>query len=236
MPDDTTPASTTAEPAATEAPEVSKLKAQLADAEARTVAHRNDADQAKRYLVDLVARMGQNAEAANSQATSGTEATPEDLIQEFKENPIGLLDRHFAARMGPVLSEHLDTQAKIIRQAFIDRNKDDWEEFGKEVDAFMTPMSASTKAKPGSWDEGMNYIKGKHIDRLVEKGMKAKEEAEKRSQLEGRGSSAGGGNGRGGRYRMTEIEKSFAKGFGMTEEEWMKNKTPSERGEEEDIF
>src|SRR5215831_4817573 len=223
MSDDTNQANSTEAAAPAEAPEVSALKAQLADAEARTVAHRADADQAKRYLVDLVSRMGQNAENANAASAQANEASPEDLIQEFKENPLGLLDRHFAARMGPVLTEHLDTQAKIIRQAFIDRNKEDWDEFGKEVDAFMTPMSPSTKAKPGSWDEGMNYIKGKHIDRLVEKGMKAKEEAEKRSQLEGRGSSAGGGRG-GGRYRMTEFEKVAAKGFGMTEEEWMKNK------------
>jgi hypothetical protein len=178
--------------------------------------------------------MGQNAEAANVPAQEQL-ATAEELIQEFKENPVGLLDRHFAARMGPVLQEHLDTQSKIIRQAFIDRNKDDWEEFGKEVDAFMQPMSMSTKAKPGSWEEGLNYIKGKHIDRLVEKGIKAKEEAEKRSQLEGRGTLVGGANGPGRRVRLTEVEKAFAKGFGMTEEEWAKNKTPAERGETEDI-
>ena len=137
--------------------------------------------------------------------------------------------------MGPVIHEHLDTQAKIIRQAFIDRNKDDWDEFGKEIDAFMQPMSMSTKAKPGSWEEGLNYIRGKHIDKLVEKGMKAKEEATKKAQIEGRGVLVGSANGTGKRVRLTEMEKAVAKGFGMTEEEWAKNKTPEERGEREEI-
>lgn len=229
MPDDTTPANTT-EPQTAQQEDPAQLKAQLARAESQAQAAMKDADQAKRYLVDLVAKMGQNAEAANAPPQEQL-ATAEELVQEFKENPVGLLDRHFAARMGPVLHEHLDTQSKIIRQAFIDRNKDDWEEFGKEVDAFMQPMSMSTKAKPGSWEEGLNYIKGKHIDKLVEKGIKAKEEAEKRSQLEGRGTLVGGSNGSGRRVRLTEMEKAVARGFGMTEEEWIKNKTPVERGE-----
>jgi hypothetical protein len=233
MPDDTTPETTTPE-AQTPQEDTAALKAQLVRAESQAQAAMKDADQAKRYLVDLVARMGQNAEAQNAPPAQ-VEASAEDLIQEFKENPVGLLDRHFAARMGPVLHEHLDTQSKIIRQAFIDRNKEDWEEFGKEVDAFMQPMSMSTKAKPGSWEEGLNYIKGKHIDRLVEKGIKAKEEAEKRSQLEGRGTLVGGSNGPGRRVRLTDMEKAVAKGFGMSEEEWIKNKTPSERGETDDI-
>ncbi len=232
MPDDTTQATTTPE-AQTPQEDTAALKAQLVRAEGQAQAAMKDADQAKRYLVDLVARMGQNAEAQNA-APAQVEASAEDLIQEFKENPVGLLDRHFAARMGPVLHEHLDTQSKIIRQAFIDRNKDDWEEFGKEVDAFMQPMSMSTKAKPGSWEEGLNYIKGKHIDRLVEKGIKAKEEAEKRSQLEGRGTLVGGANGSQRRVRLTDMEKAVAKGFGMSEEEWIKNKTPAERGETEE--
>jgi hypothetical protein len=236
MPDDTTPATTTTEgaDAAPAAEDNSALKARAEQAEARAASHAADADQAKRYLVDLVSRMGQNAEAANTPPAEQL-ASAEELIQEFKENPVGLLDRHFAARMGPVLHEHLDTQAKIIRQAFIDRNKEDWQEFGKEIDAFMQPMSMSTKAKPGSWEEGLNYIRGKHVDKLVEKGMKAKEEAEKRSQLEGRGTLVGGSNGSGRRVRLTETEKAFAKGFGMTEEEWVKSKTPAERGEVDEV-
>jgi hypothetical protein len=234
MPDDTTPESTTPEPATPVAEDPVALRAQLDASEGRAAAHAADADQAKRYLVDLVSRMGQNAEATNTPEPAQL-ASAEELIEEFKENPVGLLDRHFAARMGPVLHEHLDTQAKIIRQAFIDRNRDDWQEFGKEIDAFMQPMSMSTKAKPGSWEEGLNYIRGKHVDKLVEKGMKAKEEASKKAQIEGRGVLVGGSNGAGKRVRLTEMEKAVAKGFGMTEEEWVKNKTPEERGEREEI-
>lgn len=234
MPEDTTPAGTTAEPATETQEDAAQLKVQLQQAEGRAAAHAADADQAKRYLVDLVSRMGQNAEAANQPAQQ-VEASAADLIEEFKENPVGLLDRHFAARMGPVLHEHLDTQAKIIRQAFIDRNKEDWDEFGKEIDAFMQPMSMSTKAKPGSWEEGLNYIRGKHIDKLVEKRMKAKEVADKQAQVEGRGVLVGSANGGQKRVRLTDMEKAVAKGFGMTEEEWAKNKTPSERGETEEV-
>lgn len=234
MPDDTTQGSTTPETTVPQADDPAQLRTRAEQAEARATAHAADADQAKRYLVDLVSKLGQNAEA-QAQPTQETLASAEDLIEEFKENPVGLLDRHFAARMGPVLTEHLDTQAKIIRQAFIDRNKDDWQEFGKEIDAFMQPMSMSTKAKPGSWEEGLNYIRGKHVDKLVEKGMKAKEEAAKKAQIEGRGVLVGSANGGGKRVHLTEMEKAVAKGFGMTEEEWVKNKTPEERGEKEEI-
>jgi len=240
MPEDTKPASTTDSPAAAAGgTSAEQLQQQLNEANSRADSASRDADQAKRYLVDLVARMGQheiNGRGAQPPPQEGPDATPEELLQEFKENPVGLLDRHFAARMGPILHDHLDVQAKMNRQAFIERNKEDWEDFGKEVDAFMTPMSMSTKAKPGSWEEGLNYIKGKHIDKLVERKLKAKEDAEKRSQLEGRGSSGGNRNGQGGKYRLSEAQKEAAKGFNMTEDEWIKNMSPSEKGEEEDIF
>jgi phage I-like protein len=231
MPDDTTAASTTSEGAAA-APELStaELKQRAEAAEARAEAHSKDADQAKRYLVDLVSRLGNQGAGESPPPAAAADATPDELIQEFKENPVGLLDRHFAARMGPILHDHLDTQAKMNREASISRNADDWKEFGAEVDAFMAPMSPSTRAKPGSWDEGLRYIKAKHLDEIVEKKMKAKVEAEKKGLVEGRGSSAGGGtNGRA--VRLSAIEKEVAKGFGMTEEEWIKNKTPAERGE-----
>lgn len=234
MPEDTTQASTTAESGeeATPQPSVAELQKRAEAAEAQRDAHRADADQAKRYLVDLVARLGQNqVDNGSNAAAESTDASPEDLIEEFKANPVGLLDRHFAARMGPVLQEHLEDRGKMNRQYFIDQNKDDWEEYGKEVDAFMSPMSLSTKAKLGSWAEGMNYIKAKHIDQIVEKRMKAQKEAEKKGLLEGRGASAGGSNGGRGRYRLSDLEKSVAKGFGMTEEEWIANKSPAEKGE-----
>jgi|SRR5215467_957270 len=240
MPDDTTPASTTPSPEGaavqTEA-ENNAWKARAEAAEAKAAAHSADADQAKRYLVDLVARLGQQQTEQGAPQQQQADATPEDLIEEFKQNPVGLLDRHFAARMGPVLQEHLEDRGKMNRQYFIDQNKEDWEEYGKEVDAFMAPMSMSTKAKLGSWQEGLNYIKAKHIDQIVEKKMKAKQEAEKRGLIEGRGASPGGSNGGSRPYRLSQLEKDVAKGFGMTEAEWIANKTPSEKGEDhEDIF
>ncbi|PWT76641.1 MAG: hypothetical protein C5B60_03915 [Chloroflexi bacterium] len=234
MPDEKT-TETTAQPAEP-TPSIEQLQAQLKEANDIATTAKSDADQAKRYLVDLVARMGQNEADSRANQPVQTDATPEELIQEFKDNPVGLLDRHFAARMGPILHDHLETQAKMIRQAFIRDNKEAWDEFGGEVDAFMTPMSMSTKAKPESWIEGLNYIRGKHVDQLVEKGMKKKEEDEKRSLLEGRGSSAGGGLNGKGRYRLSDDQKSAAKGFGMTEEDWVKNMLPSEKGETEEPF
>jgi hypothetical protein len=235
MPDDTTPASTTPETAAP-SEDVSQLKARAEAAEAKAAAHSADADQAKRYLVDLVARLGQQQTETTAPAQA-QDASPEELIEEFKQNPVGLLDRHFAARMGPVLTEHLEDRGKMNRQYFIDQNKEDWEEYGKEVDAFMAPMSLSTKAKLGSWQEGLNYIKAKHIDQIVEKRMKAQKEAEKRGLVEGRGASPGSSNGGNRPYRLSPLEKEVAKGFGMTEAEWIANKTPSEKGDiDEDIL
>jgi len=227
MPDDTTAKS---EAPAAPAPTVESLQAELKTTRERADVAAKDADQAKRYLVDLVSRIGQdNRVQQQQQEQPAQDASPDELLEEFKNNPVGLLDRHFAARMGPILHDHLDDRAKLNRQYFIDQNKDDWAEYGDEVEAFMQPMSMSTKSRQGSWQEAMNFVKAKHIDAIVDKRIKTRDEAEKKTLVEGRG---GFSNRRPvGTYRLTDDEKAVAKGFGMSEKEWIANKTAFERGE-----
>lgn len=203
---------------------VDELKARLAQSE-------DEADRAKRFIVNFVAGRG-NERSSEMPADPLAGVTPDNVIEEFKENPLGLLDKHFATRMAPIVADNLEARAKDNRNNAIQRlGKETWSEYGDEIDRFMGGLSLHTRANPGSYEEALHFVRAKNIDKEIDKRVEARlkqAEAEKKGLVEGSGTRVGSMSGNGA-PRMTETEKQIAKGFGMSEKEWMKYKTPRER-------
>ena len=217
---------TTAEETPTpEGESVEELKARLAQST-------EEADRAKRFIVNFVA--GRSEQSGQEMPPDPLADVPADaVIEEFKENPLGLLDKHFATRMAPIVADNLEARAKDNRTTAISRlGVETWNEYGPEIDKFMSGLSLHTRANPGSYEEALNFVRAKNIDKEVDKRVKAalaQQDAEKRGLVEGGGTRSGSMVGGSGAIRMTETEKAIAKGFGMSEKEWIKYKTPRER-------
>jgi hypothetical protein len=199
---------------------------------ARLAATEDEADRAKRFIVNFVSGRA-NADQATAPPDPIGNLPADNVIEEFKENPIGLLDKHFATRMAPIVADNLEARAKDNRNNAIQRlGAETWQEYGDEIDRFMGGLSLHTRANPGSYEEALHFVRAKNIDKEIDKRVNAKLKAledEKKGLVEGSGTRVGGMTGGNGAPRMTEVEKQIAKGFGMSEKDWMKYKTPRER-------
>ena len=212
-------------PASPPGESLEELRAKLASAN-------DEADRAKRFIVNFVANRQERSDPETLPDQFG-QIPPNDFIEEFKENPIGLLDKHFATRMAPIVADNLEARARDNRNRAIERlGAETWNEYGGAIDQFMGNMSLHTRANPGSYEEALHFVRARNIDHEVEKRVEARMkslENEKRGLVEGNGSRSGGAPS-GRAAGMSEMEKSIAKGFGMSEKEWMKYKTPKARG------
>jgi hypothetical protein len=205
--------------------DVATLKQRLALAE-------DEADRAKRFIVNFVS--DRNAkEPPGPPADPIAHVAPGDFIEGFKEDPIGLLDKHFATRMAPIVADNLEARAKDNRSRARERlGAELWGTYGEEIDRFMEGMSLHTRANPGSYEEALNFVRAKNIDKEIERGVKARLDqmnTESRSAVEGGGSHSGASPSNGRGPGMSDVEKQIAKGFGMSEKEWMKYKSGGRR-------
>jgi hypothetical protein len=201
--------------------DVTTLKQRLALAE-------DEADRAKRFIVNFVSDRQAKDQPTGPEADPIGHVAPGDFIEGFKEDPIGLLDKHFATRMAPIVADNLEARAKDNRTRARERlGAEVWKDYGEEIDRFMEGMSLHTRANPGSYEEALNFVRAKNIDKEIERGIArrlAQQTAERTSAVEGGGSSSGATNGGARGPGMTDVEKQIAKGFGMSEKEWMKYK------------
>jgi hypothetical protein len=217
-----------------EAPQPAEGGESIEELKQRLASATDEADRAKRFIVNFVSERQSGRPDPESLPDPIGTIPANDVIEEFKENPIGLLDKHFATRMAPIVADNLEARARENRNRAIERlGNDTWSEYGQEIDRFMGGMSLHTRANPGSYEEALHFVRARNIDKEVEKRVEARMkqvENEKRGLVEGGGSRSGGSYANGRGPGMTEMEKSIAKGFGMSEKEWMKYKTPKARG------
>lgn len=204
---------------------VESLKAKLQQSE-------EEADRAKRFIVNFVSGKGDTQGQTPHQDTLAA-VQPGDFIEEFKENPVGTLDRHFATRMAPIVADNLEARAKENRNRAIERlGSETWQEYGEEIDRFMGGLSLHTRANPGSYEEALHFVRARNIDKEIDKRVNMRlrsMEDEKRAAVEGGGSRSGASSNGRSVPAMTEVERQIAKGFGMSEKDWMKYKSPRER-------
>src|SRR5262245_1823652 len=154
------------QPGTAGADDVETLKSRLAAAE-------DEADRAKRFIVNFVSGKARPDPESLPDSFAGAQAG--DLIEEFKENPIGLLDKHFATRMAPIVADNLEARAKDNRNNAMQRlGAETWNEYGEAIDNFMGNLSLHTRANPGSYEEALHFVRAKNFDYEVDKRVNAK--------------------------------------------------------------
>ena len=200
---------------------------------------RRESEGAQAYLQNLLGTMRTAAEAGNRGAAPVDERT---LAEKLSENPEGVLDEHFRARMGPIVNAYLQNQDLQNRELAKERMlRDDslkdaegvsfWTKYEKEVDQFMAGMPAEIRARPGTYERALKFVMAEHIDEVAD--AKAARIAKQREARE-RGAFVEGPTGAAPRTRqpegLTSLEKEIAKGLGMTEKAFLDAKKVDQFG------
>jgi len=182
---------------------------------------RSDGDKSKGYVVALtqqLSRLMQERDQAPEMPPQERRAAVKQLIDE---DPETALNAHFEQRIAPIVSQQRQTLASINKERAIDKiGKDDWGKWGSKVEEFMSGMDESIKATPGAWEDAYDMVRIKNIDAIVEERVRAKlAEQQRGSLLEGSSSNAAATR---TDQQLTQLERTIAKEFGMTDEEWRK--------------
>lgn len=138
----------------------------------------------------------------------------------FFQKPSRFIKQQFDERVKPIADEYYGSQAQVQKEIFRAKTKD-FAKYEKKIDEMMAKMPAELKAKSETW--GTVYKLAK-IDDLEEreKQLETKEkELRVKSGLhvEGEGAPAGEPA---PRTTLSDEEKSVAKTWGMSDEDYLK--------------
>lgn len=183
---------------------------------------REEADRAKGLLVRLAQRL-QSAPAAPEPEENDDDARAR-LKQAIEEDPEGVLDQHFNARMAPILKDRYEQDARMLKEREIEKivakhGKDEWNKYKDQVDEFMGNMSLTTKANPGAWERAYDFVRLQHVDDIVEAKVQERMNRDKQMATE-TGSSVG--TRRPSKAPLSALEADIMKEYDMTDEEWRK--------------
>jgi len=206
--------------------ELKKENASLRETAAKAV---KDAEGAKAYVQTLVQRIEEAANRPNPPPGPAAGIDPNDpdaraaIRERLESDPIGFMNAHFQERIRPLANFALDNQAALNRQLAADRLKDeDWADYADEVDEFMQGMPPEVRAKPGSYEAAFRFVlsKPENFEKVVAKRMNRKLEQEKGAFVE---RPSGGANRTPSKPVLSDVEKTIAKGMGISEEDWIAN-------------
>lgn len=162
-------------------------------------------------------------------AAAAGEITPEKaakaqqtLKEKFDEDPMAAVNELFTMRMGPVVQEYFGRESDNQRDVAMQRQPDLFKKYGREVDEFMRDMPMDVKAKAGSYEAALKYVRSQHLEEEVEEARK--QEREKASQPEG--ASAAESKSKERRVLSREEREVMKSGFDMSEDEWDRYSTP----------
>jgi hypothetical protein len=174
---------------------------------------------AARGQVQLILDQIQRAAASGDQ---GAVKAEKSIREKFDDDPMAAVNELFTMRMGPVIQEYFGRQADAERAAAFSKNTKQFEKYGREVDEFMKDMPLDVKAKPGSYEAALKYVRSQHLEEEVEQARK--EERERASLAEG--ASAAEPDKKERRALTREEREVMKEGFDMSEEEWARWGTP----------
>lgn len=158
------------EPPAPPAPdETASLRQQLADEQARRI----------RAQVEM--------EQFQSQRNAPPPAQP--APQDYTEEQLNELYNQSPARAGALLAtritdarvENIDTRmrtmleasSRIVESQVATRFSDDFEAYGDEIRKVMQQVSPEHRIDPSSWENAVKYVRGTHMDEIIERKVKA---------------------------------------------------------------
>jgi hypothetical protein len=176
-----------------------------------------ESEASKAYVAQLTATLQGAAERVANRPDPNAPPAP-SLQERLSEDPLSVLDEHFRARTAPLVGAAMENNARLNRELFITRSdKTLWNKYGDEVDKFMGDFPSETRAQAGSYDAALRWVRAQHLDEEIAEREAARKESEKRSFVEAATAAAGG---RKEKPTLTELQKTIAKGLGISEEDY----------------
>jgi hypothetical protein len=168
-------------------------------------------------ILDQIQRAAASGEVSPERAAQATRT----LKEKFDDDPMGAVNELFTMRMGPVIQEYFGREADNNRDLAHARNPDLFKKYGREVEEFMRDMPMDVKAKPGSYEAALKYVRSQHLEEEVEEARK--QEREKAAQPEGASAAESKPK---ERRVMAKEEREIMKAFDMSEDDWDRYSTP----------
>lgn len=190
---------------------IARLQAENQEMKGVTQRSLEEAAAARGQVGLILDQIQRAAEAGNKDAQQQVKT----LRDEFDEDPVAAMNKLVTLRVGPIVQEYFGRSADTEREAARQRNPKMFEKYGSEVDEFMKDMPLDVKAKAGSYDAALKYVRSQHLDEEIEEAKKS--ERERASQPEG--ASPAESDARKER-RVTREEREVMKAFDMDEGDW----------------
>lgn len=181
------------------------------------------AERAESYQSQMLASLQTAAETA----ARGNQPQV-DIRERFAEDPVAVLDEHFQARTAPIVGAVAENNARINRElAFVKfgneripgTEKTLADVYGKAVDEFLNNLPPQTRAQAGAYEAAMQWVRSQHIDDEIKLRMEGERERQNRAFMES--PTSVGGNA-GAKKTLSDIERTVAKGLGLTDEDYLK--------------
>jgi hypothetical protein len=167
----------------------------------------------------LTGQLSVLAAAANEPAQA--EPAPDPVSEPEKA-----FEYHFQRRTKPIIDQALAREVAREKEMIALKHPNDWKEFGAEVEQLAASVSKEVLAQPGSYEQLLTLVKGKHADEIASK--RAAEEVAK-FQADAAKAAAGSPESRSvavaaaGGTKPEEIPEEarlIAKKLGISEKDW----------------
>jgi hypothetical protein len=153
---------------------------------------------------------------------------PVDIRERMADDPVSVLDAHFADRTGPIVRSVTENIAEMNKsnamlrfgqQKIPGTEKTMMDVYGSELEKFAEGMPLESRANPKFYDSALQWIRSNNVDKEVELRMAGEREKEQRHFAEG---SASAGTNAPVKKSLGDVEKQVAKGLGLSDEDYIK--------------
>lgn len=173
-----------------------------------------------------LAQMTESLRTAASRVSERSEPAP-DIRDQLAEDPVGVLDRHYAARTGPIVESVQENLARMNRETARIRwanekipgtDKSVLDVYGEKVDEFLGNLPSASKANSDAYDAALKWVRGENFEGEMQMRLAAIKEQEQRAFAEGPSSAATGAP---VKKTLTDVERTIAKGLGVSDEDYI---------------
>ena len=105
--------------------------------------------------------------------TSYRQPAGEERIDPL-ENPEGFMQQQFDQRVNPMINATVNSVRATNRELYTQNNAKDFEEFGEEIEQFVSALAPQLQMDPRAYKQGAAYVKSLHLDEIIEKEATAR--------------------------------------------------------------
>jgi len=189
---------------------------------------------AKTRQAELQVKYGDIKTQANELAAAGDTAGALELMYGFVQEQA---QSNRPEGDDPAIKSLVSMGEKLAKQTYAR----EFEKYGDELKAYVSKLSPEKKINPDVWEEAVGAVRTQHFDEFLEDAIKEREENQR--SVQGGAPFAPGSRGRRSESSssdedadLTDDERGVAKSFGMSPEDYAKQRAQIAKTRKRDYF